>query len=131
MRSVFVLACLARVALAQPSTPTPPSPTPDSEPASGSDATAGPDVTEPPPVPTPTAPPPATPPVGFGLGPKNATETAATVEARHEAEAVCAAHDPKCDWVATFSSLERRSIIRTLLRRGLDVEPVPWGKVIE
>ncbi|MEP6863311.1 MAG: hypothetical protein ABJE66_21985 [Deltaproteobacteria bacterium] len=51
--------------------------------------------------------------------------------ARHAALAVCTSHDPKCDWIATFSSLERQSIIRTLERRGLEVEPEPWGKVIQ
>lgn len=138
MRSVFVLACLARVALAQPAAP--PTLAPDSAPdnASGSAAPAAPDEdkTSPPatttaPSPVPPTPAPVTPPIGFGLGPKNATESAETVEARRKAEIICAAHEPTCDWVSTFSSLERRSIIRTLLRRGLDVEPEPWGKVID
>jgi len=49
---------------------------------------------------------------------------------RHAAEALCAAHDPSCDWVSTFSSLEQRSIARVLAARGYIVEPEPWGKII-
>jgi outer membrane protein assembly factor BamA len=136
VRSVLVLACLARLALAQPSTPTP-TPTPDSAPAagagsgSGSDATAGSGAPLPPPAPVPAAPAPVTPAVGFGPTANTTTESAATVEARHAALALCVARDPTCDWVATFSSLERQSIVRTLQHRGLEVEPAPWGKVIE
>jgi hypothetical protein len=69
--------------------------------------------------------------VGFGLGPKVTIDPKSTLEQRHAAELVCAAHDAHCDWVATFSSLEKRSIIRTLLRRGLEVDPEPWGKQIQ
>jgi hypothetical protein len=49
---------------------------------------------------------------------------------RHAAEQVCAARDPKCDWLATLSALERASVRRALTRRGYTVEPSPWGKVI-
>ena len=42
----------------------------------------------------------------------------------------CAAREPTCDWVMTFSSLEKVSIRRTLARLALEVEPAPWGKVI-
>jgi hypothetical protein len=75
-------------------------------------------------IPTPpTPPPPESAPV-----PHKDTRTAA--EKRHAAEAQCAAHDPSCDWVATFSSLEQRSIARVLAEHGYLVEPEPWGKVI-
>jgi len=143
VRSVFVLVCLSRLALAQPSTPASPSPTlaPDSAPdtGSGSAAPAAPaaDDTSPPATPTPPAraprsPGPLPPSVGLGPPPKSTTsESAETVEARRKAEVICAAHEPTCDWVSTFASLERQSIIRTLQHRGLEVEPEPWGKVIE
>jgi len=46
------------------------------------------------------------------------------------AEQTCAARDPKCDWLATLSSLEKASVLRALLARGYQVDPMPWGKVI-
>ncbi|MEJ7599560.1 MAG: hypothetical protein WKG01_16760 [Kofleriaceae bacterium] len=46
------------------------------------------------------------------------------------AEQTCAARDPKCDWLATLSSLERASVARALTARGYQVDPLPWGKVI-
>jgi hypothetical protein len=49
---------------------------------------------------------------------------------RQRAEQVCAARDPGCDWLATLSTLERASVGRALARRGLAIEPSPWGKVI-
>jgi hypothetical protein len=49
---------------------------------------------------------------------------------RAEAEAKCAARDASCDWLGTFSSLERSSAMRALAARGYEVEPSPWGKVI-
>jgi hypothetical protein len=42
----------------------------------------------------------------------------------------CAAHAPTCDWAATFSKLERQSLQRALAKRGHELEPEPWGKVI-
>lgn len=51
-------------------------------------------------------------------------------QARQQAERQCAARDPSCDWLATLSVLERGSVGRALTRRGLLVEPSPWGKVI-
>jgi hypothetical protein len=51
-------------------------------------------------------------------------------EDRAAAERLCEAHDPKCDWLATLSSLERASVSRALAKRGYVVEPSPWGKVI-
>ena len=137
MRSVFflvcVLACAARLVHAQPAEP-------DSGAGSGSGSAEGSDEGSgsdaPPPQHLhrhpPPQPPPAVPPAqGFGSNADNASESATTVEARHEAELICRHHEPHCDWVATFSSLERQSIVRTLQRRGLEVEPEPWGKVIE
>lgn len=50
--------------------------------------------------------------------------------ARERAEQACAARDPSCDWLAALSSLERASVTRALARRGLAVDPAPWGKVI-
>jgi len=50
--------------------------------------------------------------------------------ARQQAERLCAAHDPRCDWLATLSTLERASVGRALARRGYTIEPEPWGKVI-
>lgn len=49
---------------------------------------------------------------------------------RQRAEAVCTARDPRCDWLATLSGLERASVRRALARRGYAIEPSPWGKVI-
>jgi outer membrane protein assembly factor BamA len=46
------------------------------------------------------------------------------------AEQACAARDPKCDWLATLSSLERASVSRAITARGFVVDPSPWGKVI-
>ena len=126
---VCVLVCAARFALAQPAPP--PDPTPPGDGSGSGSGSADPEPAAAP-VPAP-VPPPATtvtPAVGFGPNADATAESSSTVEARHAALAVCMAHDPSCDWVATFSSLERQSIIRTLQRRGLEVEPQPWGKVI-
>ena len=71
------------------------------------------------------------PRLGFGLGPAAPVDSQSATEQRHVAEQVCAAHEPSCDWVATFSSLEKRSIARTVVRRGLEIEPQPWDKVID
>ena len=51
-------------------------------------------------------------------------------EARAAAERACAAHVPTCDWLQTFSVLERQSVTRALVARGYEVEPEPWGKMI-
>src|SRR5262249_3436433 len=80
---------------------------------------------QPAPSPPPTPPPAPLPEVTPELKQRDDTER------RHAAEAVCAAHSPACDWVSTFSSLERQSIARSLAARGLIVEPQPWGKVID
>lgn len=90
--------------------------------AAGSDA-VGSAATSPTPTPTPTPaplplPPPPSPPPGD------------TTEQRLDAERVCAVHDPHCDWVATFSSLEKASVARALTARGLEIDSAPWGKSI-
>ena len=51
-------------------------------------------------------------------------------EIRLAAQAKCAAHDPDCDWVVTFSSLEKASIERVRAALRFEVDPSPWGKVI-
>lgn len=107
-----------------PDVPPPDGAAPDGPPApNGAPSPA--DAQAPPPVsPTPSpAPTPVTVPAPAG---KKQTAT----EARLAAAAVCAAHDPSCDWLATFSSLERNSIRRTLVELKLEPEPEPWGKVI-
>ncbi len=57
-------------------------------------------------------------------------EPPSEADVRRAAEQVCAAHDPRCDWVATFAPLERASLTRGLAARGYELEPQPWGKVI-
>lgn len=49
---------------------------------------------------------------------------------RAEAEAMCAARDPSCDWLATLGGLERASVVRALAARGYELDPSPWGKRI-
>jgi hypothetical protein len=51
--------------------------------------------------------------------------------ARERAEELCAARDPRCDWLATLSSFEGASMRRALVARGYELEPSPWGKVID
>ena len=53
-----------------------------------------------------------------------------TTQSRQAAADACAHHAPTCDWLATFSSLERGSIERALAARGYQIDPQPWGKVI-
>jgi hypothetical protein len=98
-----LLGAAARVALAQPA--------------------VGPDqpVT---PVPAPPTPAPA-PVTVTPEAPKPQTRT----EARMNAQAACNAHQP-CDWAATMSPLERRSLRRILALHGYELEPSPWGKTI-
>jgi hypothetical protein len=52
------------------------------------------------------------------------------VEAQHKAARACAAHEPTCDWVATYAPLERATLGRALAARGYEPDPHPWGKVI-
>lgn len=113
-------------ALAQPAEPPSPdpSPTPDQPPPPDADAPLP--QPEPPP---PTEPVPAAPPVTVPApAPKSAKQTA--TEARLAAQALCSARDPACDFIATFSSLEKASIRRALEALKLEVESAPWGKVI-
>ncbi|HEY4241704.1 MAG TPA: hypothetical protein VGM88_17905 [Kofleriaceae bacterium] len=58
--------------------------------------------------------------------PKLAAERAA----RAAAEGVCLAHDPGCDWLGTFSSLEQASLRRGLAKRGYIIDPSPWDKIV-
>ena len=115
-------------ALAQPAPPPPPqpqppqpTPTPPPEPVPPPTHPAGP---TPEPAETPQPPPPLptvkTPP------PPRQTST----EKRLDAERLCAAHSPDCDWLATYSSLERQSVARAMAARGLEIDPAPWGKPI-
>lgn len=60
--------------------------------------------------------------------PKGATDS--SNEQRLAAAAVCAAHQPSCDWVRTFSLLEQQSVVRGLAERGLTIDAAPWGKQI-
>ncbi|HEY5946980.1 MAG TPA: hypothetical protein VIV40_15860, partial [Kofleriaceae bacterium] len=110
-----------------PNEPPPNEPSPPDVPAPNPDApTPG---TEPVPAPTTTAttPPPApavvTPPTTNG---DNKTAT----ERRLAAAAACNAHEPTCDWMMTFSSLEKLSLRRSLAALGLEIEPSPWDKVV-
>ena len=49
---------------------------------------------------------------------------------RAVAEQTCNAHDPRCDWLLTLSTLERGTVMRAIAKRGYTVEPSPWGKTI-
>lgn len=49
---------------------------------------------------------------------------------RAVAEQLCTQRDPRCDWLATLSSLERATVLRGIAARGHEVEPSPWGKRI-
>lgn len=49
---------------------------------------------------------------------------------REQAQQACDARSPTCDWLATLSSLERATVARALARRGLEIEPSPWGRPI-
>src|SRR5690606_38234642 len=77
------------------------------------------------PPPTTTPAPPVTPRTS---GDADAKRSA--TEKRLAAAAACHAREPTCDWVTTFSSLEKLSIGRALASLGLEVEPAPGGKVI-
>ncbi len=142
---LFVVWCVlfaAAPAFAQPTPGTPTHPTaPTPAPAPAPSPTLPPDpgvpVPEPDPTdpstPTPTpstpAPSPAPQPLSVPApAPKPSKQTA--TEARLAASALCAAQDASCDWLATFSSLEKSSIRRALAAAKLETEPSPWGKVI-
>jgi hypothetical protein len=123
-----------RVAAADPSPSPAPVRAPDPEAVPGEAATVPVPSPTPQPDPSTTSPPPVrgpSPRLGFGIAPAATADSKSATEQRHVAAEVCASHDPACDWVATFSSLEKRSIARTLIRRGLEIEAQPWGKLID
>lgn len=64
------------------------------------------------------------------MQPPALVDNTSATEVRLAAEAKCAARDPSCDWVMTFSSLEKASIRRALKALAFEVEPSPWGKTI-
>jgi hypothetical protein len=137
-RTMLVIALMIAIspsASAQPTAPAPPAPTPPPMPAPNpSPDQPAPDV----PAPNPDAPPPGTepapapttnatpPPPPSTVQPNGKTAT----QLRLAATAECHARSPSCNWIATFSSLERLSITRSLAALGLEVEPSPWDKVI-
>jgi hypothetical protein len=59
-----------------------------------------------------------------------AADTAEDAGARLAAERLCAAHDPRCDWIATFAVLEQQTLRRALESRHYTLDPEPWGKTI-
>lgn len=61
----------------------------------------------------------------------NASPDPSSTEARQDAERACATGESTCNWIATFSSLERQSVERVLAAKQLDPDPQPWGKVID
>jgi hypothetical protein len=108
--------------------PAPPDPTvPPGGDVPAPNPDAPPPGTEPAPAPTTTATPPPPPPV---VEPKVPADKKSAHEQRLAASAACSARSPTCDWIQTFSSLEKLSIRRTLKELGLEVEPAPWDKVI-
>jgi hypothetical protein len=121
------------VALAQPApvpVPAPepiPGPAPDGTPVPGP-APATPDPTAVAPAIVSPAPTPAPTAVTVPVPGRSAKQTA--TEERLAAAAKCAAHEP-CDWLSALSSLERQSLRRTLASTKLELDPLPWGKVIE
>lgn len=79
------------------------------------------------PTPEPSeTPTPAQPQPTVKIPPSKLTPTQQRIGAVRQ----CEAHSPDCDWLATFSTLERQSIARAMTARGLEVDPQPWGKVI-
>ncbi len=77
------------------------------------------------PAPLTTPAPPVTP-----RKPGDADAKRSATEERLAAAAACHARAATCDWVRTFSSLEKLSIGRALASLGLEIEPAPWDKVI-
>jgi hypothetical protein len=76
----------------------------------------------------PAVPPPPAPITVPAAVPKSARQSA--TETRLAAQARCNEHAPDCDWIATYSSLEKGSIKRSLQALGVEPDPAPWGKVI-
>jgi hypothetical protein len=143
-RIVLALAVLAADAFAQPTAPAPPkvptspAPAPGEEPnqpqpdVPAPNPDAPPPGTEPVPAPTTTATPaPApTPPAPTPPAEPQPAGNKTAIEKRLAATAACNAREPTCDWVMTFSSLEKLSIRRSLAELGMEIEPAPWDKVI-
>lgn len=101
-------------------TPDPaPTPSPEAEPTPA-DTNAGGEAH----APSPPAQPITVP------APVPKTSRRSATEARLAAAAICQAHSPDCDWIATYSSLEKASIKRALQATTLEPDPEPWGKVI-
>ena len=75
---------------------------------------------EPPPLVVSPEPPPPPPPPPLVVTPERAA-----------AEAACIGHDPTCNWVQTYGALEKQSLKRALIARGLAPDPEPWGKKID
>jgi len=83
------------------------------------------------PPPEPATPDPAPPEPAPPAVPRQPPKPSAAARIDRElAEEQCAAHDPRCDWIATLSSLERASVVRALVSRGYELEPSPWNKVV-
>ena len=119
---LVVLAIASARAFAQPAPPEPvPPPVPDQPVPGDTGSGSGADVS---PVTTPEPPKPAEPPAP--VPPSNLS----AVEQRQAASKLCEAHDPQCDWLAMFSTLEKQSVARALLARGLVIDPQPWGKPV-
>ena len=123
---------------ASPDEPTPgPAPTPAPPPAPAPDPNA---PSPAPPSPNPDAPPPGTEPATAPRAsvpaplttpvPTLVKEKKSATEERLAAAAACHARAPTCDWILTFSSLEKLSIRRSLEALGVEVDPAPWDKVI-
>lgn len=125
-------------AFAQPNAPAPPVPTPAPPPPNPA---APPPGTEPVPAPAATVPPaqPTTEPTPQAQpapvtqpspSPTQKPDNQSATERRLAAAAACNAREPTCDWITTFSSLEKLSIRRALQALGLEIEPAPWDKMI-
>lgn len=127
---MLVLALLAGEVTAQPTAPAPPNPTPTPSPAPNpSPGQPTPDV----PAPNPDAPPPGTEPApapATTATPPPVADKQTATQQRLAAAAACNAREPTCNWVMTFSSLEKLSIRRSLAELGIEIEPAPWDKVV-
>ena len=126
----IVIACLALAgaARAYAQVPGPPDPSTPGAPGPAAPPPSGPASPAPPGPANPALPIPQPPPPAAPKQPPRPSE-AAQLD-RELAEEQCAAHAPRCDWVATLSSLERASLVRALTARGYELDPAPWGKVI-
>jgi len=81
-----------------------------------------------PPAPVTTASPDGTPlpgPVPAKKGHKLSTEE------RERIRKACEKELPECDQVALLGSLEQQALDRALSDRSLEVDPRPWGKVVD